>query len=211
MTFSMIAYDPEEEIIASAVASKWTGVGGCVQYFRPHVGFVNMQNHSYAQVAYRILDMMGEDISLENSVHWALATDNAKNSRQCILANLKGEFYTYSGDDCSEIFHQKIGKHCAAAGNTLASKDVIEEMVRAYEESSSNKIVERLIQAMEAGEKAGGDTRGKEAASIKAYKTTYPVQRFYPIDLRVDSDPEPLQKLRHLYKVFGDHERRIVW
>lgn len=210
MTYSIIAYDPEEEMIGSAVASKWTGVGGCVQFFRPGVGFINIQNHSYAQVAYRILDKMEEGCTLDKSLLKALEIDNVKERRQCILADLEGNFHVYSGENCTGIHHQKIGKNCAAAGNTLVSENVIDAMIEAYENSSSDRIVERLIQALEAGQEAGGDERGQEAASIKAYKTSYPIQRFYPVDLRVDSHDNPLEKLRHLYRTFGDNDRRFI-
>ncbi len=210
MTFSIIAFDPDEQMIGSAVASKWTGVGGCTQFFRPDVGFVNMQNHSYAQVAYRILDNIEQGMPLTEALESGLSTDKVREQRQCILADLEGNFHVYSGSGCTGTFHQKIGKNCAAAGNTLASESVIEAMIDAYENSSSDKIVERLIEALEAGQKIGGDTRGQEAAAIKAYKLSYPVQRFYPIDLRADSHDRPLEELRRLYNIFGHNERRIL-
>lgn len=210
MTFSIIGIDAKRRMIGSAVASKWTGVGGCVPFFRRDVGMVNMQNHSYAQVSHRILDEMTAEDDLSKCIENALYTDKSRHNRQCIVASLKTRsFEVYSGRRCSPIFHQKIGKNCAAAGNTLANTDVIEAMVDAFDGSNGLPMAERLILALEAGQNAGGDARGQEAAAIKAYKFTYPIQRFYPIDLRVDHSDEPLVELRKLYKIFGENERRI--
>ena len=210
MTFSIIGFDPDEKMIGSAVASKWTGVGGCVQFFKPGVGLVNFQNHSYAQVAHRILDGMEEGVPLAEAVEMALSTDDAREHRQCNLADLNGNFYVYSGKNCTNLHYQKIGKNCAAAGNTLVSANVVENMIQAFEKGHDHSFVERLIAALEAGQEAGGDSRGQEAASVKAYKLTYPIQRFYPVDLRVDSEDEPLKKLRFLYETFSKGDRRYM-
>lgn len=209
MTFSILAFDREQALIGSAVASKWTGVGGCTQFFRPGTGLVNIQNHSYAQVAYRVLDNIEAGMDLPASLEQALSTDSAREKRQCILADLHGRFHAASGTDCNGIFHHKISDNCAAAGNTLANTDVIDAMIDAYESSASNVMTERLLEALEAGQAAGGDIRGQEAAAVKVYKTTYPVQRFYPIDLRADSHDAPLEELRRLYAIFGENDRRV--
>jgi len=209
MTFSIIAFDRAQDLIGSAVASKWTGVGGCTQFFRPGTGLVNMQNCSYAQVAYRILDHMEDGMDLPESLENALKDDTAREKRQTVLADLRGNFYTSSGAGCNGIFQHKISAHCAAAGNTLANAGVIDAMIDTYENSRSGVMTERLLEALEAGQAAGGDSRGQEAAAIKVYKTTYPVQRFYPIDLRADSHDAPLEELRRLYAIFGENDRRV--
>lgn len=209
MTFSIIGYDPDAQMIGSAVASKWTGVGSCVQFFQPHVGLVNMQNHSYAQIAFRVLKNMETGETLETSLENALLLDTAGQKRQFILADLEGNFLTYSGDGCNGIYHEETGRNCAAAGNTIAGKDVITAMVTAFEQSRGENLTERLVLALEAGQAAGGDTRGQEAAAIRVFQTSYPQQRFYPVDLRVDSHDEPLIELRRLLDVFAAHERRF--
>lgn len=209
MTFSIIGIDPENEMIGSAVASRWTGIGGCVQFFRPEVGFVNIQNTPYAQVAHRVLDLMESDDDIEHCVSSALGIDTAAKLRQFVVCSLKThEFHVHSGTGCEDIFTHKVGKHCAAAGNSLADKAVIRDMVKAFENSQDLPLAERLLLALEAGQAEGGDSRGQEAASIQAYQFSYPMQRFYPVDLRVDSHKKPLQELRRLYEVFKEHDRR---
>lgn len=212
MTFSILAVDTENNLIGSAVASKWTGVGGCVPYFKPGIGLVNVQNHSDARVAYNILDEIEKDSrSLENCMVKALEADSAHTQRQCILLSLENtNFHVYSGSACTGIHHHKIGKQCAAAGNTLATPKVIDAMVNAFEDSINEPIAERLIRALEAGQDEGGDVRGQEAAAIKVYKATYPDQRFFPVDLRIDHHEKPLEALRYLYEAFLENERRII-
>jgi len=209
MTFSILGYDPDAQMVGSAVASKWTGVGSCVQFFQPHVGLVNMQNHSYAQVAFRVPDNMKAGETLENSLEMALEEDTAREKRQFILGDLAGNFLTFSGKACNGIYHSMIGKNCAAAGNTIADENVIAAMVDAFEGANGETLTERLMRALEAGQNVGGDTRGQEAAAIRVFQTSYPIQRFYPVDLRVDSHDKPLEELRRLLDVFDSHERRF--
>ena len=144
MTFSILAFDREQALIGSAVASKWTGVGGCTQFFRPGTGLVNIQNHSYAQVAYRILDNIEAGLDLAACLEQALSDDSAREKRQCLLADLHGNFHAASGADCSGIFRHKVSAHCAAAGNTLADPAVIDAMIDAYESADSDVMTERL-------------------------------------------------------------------
>lgn len=168
-----------------------------------------MQNCSYSKIAYDILDYMESGDDIQSATEKALREDTASAVRQCITADLKGNFFTYTGEECSDIHHQKIGASCAAAGNTLVSPDVIEAMVEKFETSKTPSVTERLLEALEEGQQLGGDSRGQEACAIKAYQLSYPEQRFYPVDLRVDSSDEPLTEMRRLLNIFGENERRI--
>ena len=211
MTFSIIAIDTDNQMIGSAVASRWTGVGACVPYFRPGVGLVHIQNHSYARLAHSMLDEMESHDNIVVCLNKALEDDTAKQKRQCVIASLKNyEFHAYSGAECNGITHHIIGNNCAAAGNTLATENVIKAMVDSMETNNQLSLAERLINALEAGQAEGGDIRGQEAVSLQVYKFSYPVQRFYPIDLRVDHHETPLKEIRHLYDVFNSNERRII-
>jgi uncharacterized Ntn-hydrolase superfamily protein len=211
MTFSIIGIDYEHKMIGGAVASKWTSVGSCVPYFRPGVGLVHVQNHSCAQVAHRILDEMAKGQPLEVCMKHALVHDTAKEKRQCLAVSQKtGELYVTSPKACSDISHQKIGKFCVVAGNTITSKNVVENMVTTFDENREKLLSERLLLSLEAGQAAGGDARGQEAASLRVFKFDYPEQRFFPIDLRVDSHDAPLDELRRLHQVWHKGERRVI-
>ena len=209
MTFSLIGFDPDIEMIGTAVSSKWTGVGGTVQYFRHHVGLVNIQNCSYAKTAYDILDGLEAGQDVAEATERAMALDKKAVIRQAIVCDLKGNMHVYAGEKCSRPYIQKIGENCAAAGNTLASTKVVDAMLSAFEEDQTLSLTHRILKALEAGQEAGGDKRGQEAAAIKSYKLEYPVQRFWPIDLRVDSHDRPLEELRRLFDIFDANERRV--
>lgn len=212
MTFSIVAFDVDNRLIGSAVVSRWTGVGGCVPYFRPGVGIVHVQNCACAQVGHNVLaEMEIDDNSLERCLCEALNNDPSGDQRQCIVASIKNlSLHVYTGTACAGITHHKLGRNCAAAGNALANEDVIEAMVEAFESNADTDMAERLITALEAGQAEGGDMRGEEAAALKVYKLRYPVQRFHPVDLRVDHHTEPLKELRYLYEVFSNKERRFI-
>lgn len=209
MTFSIIGFEPELEMIGIAAASKWTGLGGCLPYFRHSVGLVAVQNCSYAQTAYHVLDAMENGQDPSAAIQTALAQDSKPEIRQVLACSLKGEMANYSGNSCSKPHLDKQGKNCIAAGNTLACPEVVTDMIRSFETSNAQSLTMKLLEALEAGQAAGGDERGEEAAVIKAYSLHYPKQRFYPIDLRVDSHDQPLAELRRLIEVFNAKERRV--
>ncbi len=209
MTFSIIGFDPELEMIGIAAASKWTGLGGCLPYFRHSVGLVAVQNCSYAQTAYTILDAMEAGKSPQDAIKIAIEQDSKPEIRQILACNLRGEMTSYCGEKCSAPYHENKGRNCIAAGNTLATKDVVTQMTNRFEASRERSLTKRLLDAIEAGQNAGGDARGQEAAVVKAYSIHYPNQRFYPIDLRVDSHQTPLTELRRLVDAFDAIERRV--
>lgn len=211
MTFSIIALDPETNEIGSAVASKWTAVGGCVPFFRAGVGMVHIQNHSCPTLAHNILDGLQAGADPETALDQALRKDPQKARRQCLIGDLNsGKTYAYSGADCTGIFLHKNTPDCAVAGNTLADIAVAQHIIDAFQSSAHKPLAERLMLALEAGQKQGGDARGQEAAALCVYHAAYPAQKDYPIDLRVDHDDQPLVKLRELYETFKAMDRTII-
>lgn len=210
MTFSILAFDPEHNIIGGAVASRWTGVGGCVQFFHPKVGLVHMQNQSHPGVAYEILEHM-QNTDVTGSIEKALNNDPHRESRQCLAVSFTGDIYAVSGENCHGSVHQRIGVHCAAAGNTLMSENVVDAMIESFEQTADDlSFADRLLTALDAGQEAGGDVRGQEAAALSVYEYAYPAQEFHPIDLRVDFHDTPIKKLKRVYASFNSIERPIL-
>ncbi len=207
MTFSIIGTSREEGVIGSAVASRWTGVGGSTQFFRPHVGMVNMQNFSNVRIAHAIQDNMQRKMKLESCIFDALETDALQDQRQCLIATIDGFFSCYTGSNCAESCRDKYGKDCIAGGNNLASADVVDIMIQTFEDSEGMPLAERLLLCLEAGQDAGGDKRGQEAAGLKVFRLSYPLQPFLPLDLRVDHHRNPLYELRRLFEIFEDNKR----
>jgi uncharacterized Ntn-hydrolase superfamily protein len=210
MTFSLLAFDPESRSIGSVIASNWPSVGSCVPYFRPQVGVMHSQNCANPATAESCLDRMASGMSLEDSLNATLRNDSAPQRRQCILCDFSGNFYLHSGDDFEPVNHHRAGEECAAAGNTLVSAEVIEAMVSAYESAANVSFPEKLLLALEAGERAGGDRRGRAAASLRVLEWNYPHQQSLQLDLRVDSHPSPIEELRRLYDLFLSEDRSVV-
>ncbi|MGZ5072945.1 MAG: DUF1028 domain-containing protein, partial [Usitatibacter sp.] len=103
----------------------------------------------------------------------------------------------YTGSACIDWCGHLSGDGCSVAGNMLAGPDVIVKTTQAFERAQGLPLAERLLAALDAGERAGGDKRGKQAAALLIYTTEdYPF-----LDLRVDDHPDPLKELRRLFAV----------
>jgi uncharacterized Ntn-hydrolase superfamily protein len=108
----------------------------------------------------------------------------------------EGRTAAHTGSQCIEWCGHSIGREFSVAGNMLTGPQVLEATAAAYAGSAQRPFAERLLAALEAGEAAGGDKRGKQAAALRIVTTeVYPV-----LDLRVDDHPEPLAELRRLYE-----------
>lgn len=211
MTLSIIGFDAKRGLIGSAVASKWTSVGGCVPFFRPGVGVLHVQGCAYARTAETVWEKMtAESLSLQAAVDVALALDTGRGHRQIIAADMSGDMYAVTGAECLPATAHIVGKDCVLAGNTLANPDVIPAMQEAFEALPEALLGERLLAALEAGQAAGGDARGQEAAALRIYTHDYPDQSFFPLDIRVDSHDAPLSELRRLYDVFLQIDRQVI-
>jgi uncharacterized Ntn-hydrolase superfamily protein len=108
-----------------------------------------------------------------------------------------GHSAAFTGDKCIDWAGHLVGQNVSVAGNMLAGPKVIEATLRAYEDNAGLSLVERLLTAMEAGERAGGDKRGRQSAALKIVQG-----EAYPwLDLRSDDHADPLAELRRLYAV----------
>lgn len=211
MTFSIIGLDSERGLIGSAVASKWTSVGGCVPFFRPGIGLAHVQGCAYARTAENIWHAMTEDgMTPDAAVADALSRDTGADHRQVLVMDLAGRSAVVTGAACQPHAAHQTGINCIAAGNTLANDTVVPAMVAAFDSMSEALLGARLLAALEAGEAAGGDARGREAAALRIYTFDYPDQRFFPLDIRVDSHDDPLLELRRLYDVFLEIDRQVI-
>jgi uncharacterized Ntn-hydrolase superfamily protein len=125
-----------------------------------------------------------------------LATDAGREMRQLHVLDATGRAAAHTGRGCIEWCGHLIRRSFSVAGNMLAGPRVIEDTAAAFEASAHLPFAERLIGALDAGQAAGGDKRGKQSAALKIY-----AGEEYPwLDIRVDDHPEPLAELRRLYE-----------
>jgi uncharacterized Ntn-hydrolase superfamily protein len=196
MTWSLVARDPSGAL-GVAVASKFFAVGALCPAVRAGLGALSTQalmNPLYARDGLAALEA---GLAPAQVVERLTAADEGREVRQFHVIDHAGRSARHTGASCIPWCGHLAGEAFSVAGNMLAGPQVLEETARAYRAGAALPFAERLIAALEAGEAAGGDKRGKQAAALLIHTTEdYPV-----LDLRVDDHPDPLAELRRLHAV----------
>jgi len=199
-TFSIVGYDPETEELGVAVQSKFLGVGAVVPWAKAGVGAVATQslaNPSYGP--YGII-LMDQGMQPQEAIEFLTKDDPEHSMRQVGMVNAKGEAATFTGENCYNWAGGVTGENYAAQGNILVSEDTVHEMASTFE-TSEGSLSDRLLAALEAGQIAGGDKRGKQSAAIYVVKEHggYGGYNDRYVDLRVDDHDEPIKELIRIY------------
>jgi len=196
MTWSIVARHPSGAF-GVAVASRFFAVGALCPGAKSHKGALSSQalmNPHYVRDGLSALDR-GE--AAPDIVARLTAADAGRDARQFHVVDAAGRVAAHTGSKCIEWCGHVAGDGFSVAGNMLVGPRVVEDTARAYASNASLGFAERLIVAMEAGEAAGGDKRGKQAAALLICTTEdYPF-----LSLRVDDHAEPIVEIRRLYKV----------
>ncbi|MFT9598168.1 DUF1028 domain-containing protein [Mesobacillus sp.] len=200
MTFSIVGYDPQEKEWGIAVQSKFLGVGAVVPFAKAGVGAVATQ--SYANTAYgpQALELMAQGKSAQEVKELITKDDPDKEMRQVGLIDAEGNPATFTGTYCYDWAGGVTGKHFAAQGNILVDENTVKAMAATFE-STEGSLAHRLLQALNAGQQAGGDSRGQQSAALLVVKENggYGGYNDRYIDLRVDDHPEPITELIRIY------------
>lgn len=200
MTFSIVGYDPKEKEWGIAVQSKFLGVGAVVPFAQAGVGAVATQ--SYANTAYgpEALALMAQGKSASEVMELITKDDKDKEMRQVGLIDAEGNAATFTGAYCYNWAGGVTGKHFAAQGNILVDENTVGAMAETFE-SKEGTLAERLLAALDAGQQAGGDSRGQQSAALLVVKEKGGYGGFNDryIDLRVDDHAEPIKELIRLY------------
>jgi uncharacterized Ntn-hydrolase superfamily protein len=200
MTFSIVGYDPQEKEWGIAVQSKFLGVGAVVPFAKAGVGAVATQ--SYANTAYgpQALELLAQGKSVEEVMELITKDDPDKEMRQVGLIDAEGNPATFTGTYCYDWAGGVTGKHFAAQGNILVDENTVKAMAETFE-SMEGSLAHRLLQALNAGQQAGGDSRGQQSAALLVVKEKggYGGYNDRYIDLRVDDHPEPITELIRIY------------
>jgi len=212
MTFSIVAFEPESQSWGVAVASKCLAVGHAVPWGAAHAGAVATQ--ALANLSY------GPDgVALLRSGHSARSVvdaltkpDGLASQRQLGVVDAKGGAANHTGSDCLPWAGGITDGSVAVQGNILAGQQVVREMLGAYKASKGEPFVRRLLHAVEAGDAAGGDRRGRQSSAVRVWRegAAYGGGLDVAVDLRVDDHDSPIVELRrlvdlhHLYFVRPD-------
>ena len=202
MTWSIIARDSGSGAFGVAIATRFFASGALCPHAQSGVGALSTQalvNPHYGALG---LDLLRSGVPAPEVVKRLIAPDEGREQRQLHVIDAQGRIGQHTGKHCVDWCGAVVGDGYSVAGNMLANERVVRETARAYE-SSRRPFAERLIAALEAGEAAGGDKRGRQSAALLIYST-----RQYPdLDIRVDDHADPLAELRRLYE--KAHERFI--
>lgn len=201
-TFSMVAYDPDEQSFGVAVASKFLAAAAVVSWAKAGVGAVATQSHAKISFGPDGLALMAQGKSAQETLDLLLANDPARERRQVGLVDARGGTAAYTGTQCSPFAGHRTGTNFAVQGNILAGAQVLDAMVEAYQ-GASGELADRLVAALQAAEAAGGDRRGKQSAGVLVVKPNggYGGDNDRYLDLRVDDDSDPIAKLAELVKI----------
>jgi uncharacterized Ntn-hydrolase superfamily protein len=196
MTWSILARDPATGSLGVAVASRFFAVGAICPFVEGHVAALATQalvNPMYAvQAMPRLRAGEAPDAVLKSLV----SPDPGADQRQFHILDATGRIAHHTGKNCVSWAGHVAAENVSVAGNMLAGEATVRATLEAYL-AATGSMAGRLLAAMEAGEAAGGDKRGKQSAGLKvASRDPYP-----DLDIRADDHPDPLTELRRLHRV----------
>lgn len=202
MTFSIVACDLEEKTWGVAVASKFPAVGAVVPFAQANVGAVATQSFANTSFGPRGLELMAGGCSAKEALHLLLKDDPDKELRQVGLVDNKGDSVTFSGSGCFAWAGGVTGNGYAIQGNILAGSKVVPAMEKAFLKAEGS-LPQRLHKALLAGDRAGGDKRGRQSAAIYVVKPKGGYGGYLDrwLDYRVDDHEDPVPRLGELLEM----------
>ncbi|MBD0335772.1 MAG: DUF1028 domain-containing protein [Cyanobacteria bacterium Co-bin13] len=205
MTFSIVAWDAETQMTGVAVATKHLAVGAMVPHVKSGVGAIATQGQTNPLLGIHGLQILEhrqshpltpEAVSVNDVIQLLMKNDPDRHQRQVHLVDHTGKTAAWTGADCVGWAGHLTFQGFSVAGNMLAGEPVLTAMAEAFQVQAGREFCDRLICALEAGEAAGGDKRGRQSASLYVMH-----QDIYPhLDLRVDHHPDSIAQLRFLYE-----------
>jgi uncharacterized Ntn-hydrolase superfamily protein len=201
-TYSIVARDPKTGELGVAVQSHWFSVGTVVPWAEAGVGAVATQSFvepSYGKLG---LDLMRTGRSAPDALKGLIAADANAEVRQVAMIDTQGRVAAHTGAKDIQFAGHEVGENFSVQANLMASDQVWPAMAKAFR-AAKGDLADRMLAALDAGEAAGGDIRGKQSAALVVV-TGKPTGRPWQdriFDLRVDDHPEPLKELRRLVLV----------
>ncbi|MGG6292919.1 DUF1028 domain-containing protein [Leptolyngbya sp. AN02str] len=204
MTFSIVAWDPATQMTGVAVATKHLAVGALVPHVKSGVGAIATQGQTNPLLGIAGLRMLEQrtirassvsEIPVQDVVNLLMQDDEDREQRQLHLVDHHGHTAAWTGSQCVGWAGHLTFPNISVAGNMLAGEDVLVAMADAYISNDGMEFCDRLLHALEAGDAAGGDKRGRQSAGMYVmHHDEYP-----HLDLRVDHHDDPISTLRLLF------------
>ncbi len=198
MTFSIVARCPRNGMLGVATASKSLASGSLVPYCKAGVGAIASQSFVNPYLGVDGLVLLEQGLPAERVLERLLQGDAGRDIRQAGVVDRDGRTAAHTGEQCIRWAGHVTGGGYVCLGNIIWSENIVNAMARAFEATLDGELPARLLAALEAGEEAGGDRRGRQSAGLFVVAT-----EDYPYcDLRVDDHQDPLAELRRLYDIF---------
>ncbi len=197
MTLSIVARDLETNDLGAAVTSRFFAVGSIVPWTRSGVGAVCTQALSDPRFGVRVLQALEAGIPVKLAVDGLM--DGRENRGHAQLHGIAADGMTaaFTGAECIEWSGSCAGDNASVAGNMLAGPGVVDATLEVFVASTGRPLAERLLRAIIAGERAGGDKRGKQSAAV----VVHGARSHADVNLRVDDHPDPVAELWRIYEV----------
>ena len=199
MTWSIVARDASTGAFGVAVTTKAFAVGALCPWVSSGVGAVSTQalvNQTYGP---RGLRLLGEGVPANDVLGLLLAADDGRDHRQVHAIDAAGRIAQHTGAACGDWAGHlaEPSRHVSVAGNLLAGPQVVADTLATYLDNLDRPFGERMMLALEAGQRAGGDKRGRQSAAMRIHTT----EEYADLDLRVDDHEVPLVELRRLWEM----------
>jgi uncharacterized Ntn-hydrolase superfamily protein len=199
-TFSIVAMDPDTGDMAVGVQSHWFSVGTSVPWGRSGVGVVATQSFVNKVYGYEGLQLMEKGLSANEALAQLKNKDEGAAYRQVAMLSKDGSVAAFTGEKCVESALHLIEDHYSIQANMMEDSDVVFAMRKAYEENDTLPLAERVVAAMKAAQKSGGDIRGKQSSALIVVGKDAPVHPWEDkkINLRVEDHKTPVEELSRL-------------
>ncbi len=201
-TFSIVARDPATGALGGAVSTARLAVGNRVLLVEHEVGAIASQANTNPMLARDVVNRLQGGATATQALEAALEADASREERQLSVIDARGGRAAFTGSKPDDYKGHLIGRDVVVAGNILVGKETLEAMVAAFE-ATPGTLADRIMAALEAGQKAGGDRRGKVSAAIVVVNQAPSANAYAKnIDLRIDSSKDPVAELRVLYDAY---------
>ncbi len=222
-TFSIVGYDPITGDLGIAVQSKFPNLRPVVPWAKANVGAVATQSFAKLEYGIRGLELMEKGLTAEEALRTILSDDPERDQRQVGMVDANGNAASWTGENCfqwqggyvgsdnpnnfikstpkTNTNKVIVGKNFSAQGNILVSEETIKALANTFE-NTKGSLAEKLMQALIAGGKAGGDQRGEQSAALLVVRKNagYDGQDNF-IDISVYDHKTPIAELYRLYKL----------
>ena len=194
MTWSIVAHDAQTGAFAVAVTTCAFAVGASCPFVQPGVGAVSTQSITNRYLGPAVLAGLARGLAPMAAIEGALAGHDGKQLRQVHVVDRHGRSAAWTGHNCVSWCGSESAPGISVAGNMLAGAAVVGDTLAHYLAAGTTDLPARLMDALDAGQRAGGDRRGRQSAAMVLTTT----EDFPDLNLRVDDHPEPLAELRRL-------------